>query len=323
MLRKKESKVWLAFAVGMLALGFLIAVPFFAGGFYLQVLVFGCLFIVLAASYDIVVGHLGLLSLGHPLFFGVGAYTSAMLTMHLHVPWLLALLIAGGLATFVSLITGLIALRATYHAFGLITLAFAYIAYYGVYNWMLLGGPNGISNVPDPSVGTLVLSSLTSQYYIGLIFVFLSLFMIHCILNSRVGRAFHAICDNETLAKAMGINPNAYKILGFSFGAFFAGIAGSYYAHMMNYIGPDAFGFSWTVKLLIMVLAGGSRSFGGVIIGAIVFSILPDVLRMGGKLRMLLFGIILFLVLVYLPRGLGYYVLRGIRKLRGLSSAKN
>jgi len=256
-----------------------------------------------------------LLSLAHPLFFGVGAYTSALLTMNFNYNFIIASLCAGIFAVIISIITGYISLRATYHAFGLITLAITFIAYYIAYNLPFVGGSDGIVGVPSPRIGSVIFRSASAEYYIGLVIVVITLISINFVLTSRVGRAFHAICDDDLLSRSFGLNPTAYRLLGFAISALFAGIAGSYYAHIMNFIGPDAFGFPWTMNLLIMVLVGGSRSFIGVIIGAALLSILPDLLRMTNELRLLLFGVILLFLIIYMPKGIGGIV--SLKKPKG------
>ncbi len=302
------SKVLVIIAVGI----FLLGIPYFVTSPYvMHIIIFSGIYIIFALSYDIVVGYLGMLSLGHPAFYGVGGYTSVLLVMKLDVPYVIALPIAGILALIVALIVGFPALRLSYHSFAIVTLAFTLIMRAVWINWVsLTNGPMGIPGVPRPTIdipflGAIHIETLTDYYYFILILVIITCLFIYFMIHSRVGRALLSIRENEVLAETLGVNAFKYRMIAFAIGAFFAGLAGSFTAHYITFMGPEFTDFYYITMLLIMVILGGSGTIHGVIIGAIAFTFIPEYLRITPEFRDVIYGIVLLITIIFMPEGIG------------------
>jgi len=290
----------------------LVGMPYFVTSSYvMHIIILSGIYIIFALSYDIVVGYLGMLSLAHPAFYGVGAYTSVLLVMKLNVPFLLAFALAGPLALIVALIVGYPALRLSYHSFAIVTLAFTLMMRILWINWeTLTNGPMGIPGVPRPRIdipflGTINIATSTGYYYFILILVILTCLFIYLMINSRVGRALLSIRENEVLAETLGVNAFKYRMIAFAIGAFFAGIAGSFTAHYITFVGPEFTDFYYITMLLIMVILGGSGTIHGVILGAIVFTFVPEYLRITPEFRDVIYGFVLVLTIIFMPGGIG------------------
>ena len=297
----------------MIAVGiFLLRIPYFVTSPYvMHIIIFSGIYIIFALSYDIVVGYLGMLSLAHPAFYGVGGYTSVLLVMKLDVPYIIALPIAGILALIVALIVGFPALRLSYHSFAIVTLAFTLIMRAVWINWVsLTNGPMGIPGVPRPTIdipflGTIHIETLTDYYYFILILVIITCLFIYLMIHSRVGRALLSIRENEVLAETLGVNAFKYRMIAFAIGAFFAGLAGSFMAHYITFMGPEFTDFYYITMLLIMVILGGSGTIHGVIIGAIAFTFIPEYLRITPEFRDVIYGFVLLATIIFMPGGIG------------------
>jgi branched-chain amino acid transport system permease protein len=279
--------------------------------YVMHIIIFSGIYVIFALSYDIVVGYLGMLSLAHPAFYGVGAYTSVLLMMNLDVPFILGFAAAGLLASIVALIVGYPALRLSYHSFAIVTLAFTLITRIVWVNWVsLTNGPMGIPGVPRPRfdlplVGRIQVETASGYYYFVLILVILTCLFVSFMVHSRVGRALVSIRENEVLAQTLGVNVFKYRMLAFAIGAFFAGLAGSFTAHYLTFVGPEFTDFYYITMLLIMVVLGGSGTIHGVILGAIVFTFVPEYLRITPEFRDVIYGFILVLTIVFMPGGIG------------------
>lgn len=302
----------------------LLTIPYYVTSHYMMhVLIFSGIYIVFALSYDIVVGYLGMLSLAHPAFYGLGAYTSTLLVMKLDVPFIIAFIIAGILSSIFALIVGYPALRLSYHSFAIVTLACTLIAKTIYTNWVsLTNGPMGIPGVPRPKIGipffgNINIESSTDYYYFMLILVILTCTFIYHMIKSRVGRALLSIRENEILAETLGVNAFKYRMIAFSIGAFFAGIAGSYTAHYITFVGPEFADFYYITMLLIMVILGGSGTIHGVILGAIIFTLIPEYLRITPEFRDVIYGFILLITIAFMPGGIGGKINEILAKRRG------
>ncbi|HEV8308206.1 MAG TPA: branched-chain amino acid ABC transporter permease [Methylomirabilota bacterium] len=299
----------LILVAGGLLLG---GIPYLVTSSYvMHLIILSGIYIIFALSYDIVVGYLGMLSLAHPAFYGVGAYTSVLLVMRLEVPFLLALAVAGVLASIVALIVGYPALSLSYHSFAIVTLAFTLIVRIVWINWEgLTNGPMGIPGVPRPRLelpflGRIDVETSTGYYYFILVLVVLTGLFVYGMIHSRVGRALVSIRENEILAETLGVNAFKYRMMAFAVGAFFAGIAGSFTAHYIAFVGPEFTDFYYITMLLIMVILGGSGTLHGVILGAIVFTFVPEYLRITPEFRDVIYGVILVVTIVFVPGGIG------------------
>jgi branched-chain amino acid transport system permease protein len=306
-------KVNISKLVVLIALGiFLLGIPLIVTSSYvMHVIIYSGIYIIFALSYDIVVGYLGMLSLAHPAFYGIGAYTSVLLVMKLDVPFIISLPVAGILASIIALGVGYPALRLSYHSFAIVTLAFTLIMRAVWINWVsLTNGPMGIPGVPRPVIefpllGAIPIETSTAYYYFTLVLVVVSCVFISLMIYSRVGRALLSIRENEVLAETLGVDAFKYRMIAFAIGAFFAGIAGSVTAHYINFVGPEFTDFYYITMLLIMVILGGSGTVHGVIIGAIAFTFIPEYLRITPEFRDVIYGFILLLTIVFMPHGIG------------------
>ena len=235
----------------------------------------------------------GLLSLANAAFMGIGAYTAALLTMHAGLPFGLALLLAGVLPALVALIIGIPTLRLSGVYLAMATLGFGEVVRVIILNLEFTGGPMGINGIAQK----------TEFWHIALL-LGLTLYGLARLRRSKVGRAFEAIKADEVAARLMGIDVAAYKLLAFVLGAVIAGVAGGLNAHYTFTIGPNNYAFENAVEILTMAVFGGTSNLIGPTIGATILTLLPEVLRGFKDFRLAANGLILVLVILYLPRGI-------------------
>ena len=276
----------------------------------LHLLIMSMIFIQLASGLNLIVGYVGQLSLGHAAFFGIGAYTSALLNLKLGIPFWEGMVLAGMMASLIGFLLGYVTLRVRGHCFVLITIAFAEIFKLIHFNWVdLTHGQMGLSDIAPPAVKipgliNFVFSTKADYYYLALVLVALTIYVNSRLVHSRFGRAFVGIRENEMLAESVGINAFKYSMIAFVVGAFFAGIAGSTYAHYITFISPDLFSFGVTTTMIVMLVMGGKGTVVGPVAGAVIFTVLPEYLRIAEKLRLPIFGLILLIGILYMPQGL-------------------
>jgi ABC-type branched-subunit amino acid transport system permease subunit len=274
--------------------------------YVLHVLIFTALYGALALSYDLVVGHVGNLSLAHPAFFGIGAYTAALLATEARWPFAIALLTAVAMAGLAALAIGVPMFRLTEHSFAMGTLGFAVVTQIVATNWVdFTRGPLCVTGIPKPAIGPLKIATLPAFYWMGLATVVLVALLYHGLTTFRLGRAFHAVRDNETLAASAAINPLKYRMLAFVIGGALAGGIGTLYVSYVGVLCPGELAVSLTVNLLVMVFLGGVGSLRGVLVGAAAFTMLPEVLRMAPTWRMGIYGLLLLVIVIRWPEGVG------------------
>ena len=264
--------------------------------------------IILAVSLNLVNGYTGQFSLGHAGFMAVGAYLSAAVTVFLGPKFLgedggtafqqgalfLAALITGGLsAALAGLFVGVPSLRLKGDYLALVTLGFGEIIRVIFQNIEVLGGALGLNGIP----------AFTSIFWV-LAFVALSVFVVLCLVHSTYGRGFLATHDDEIASEAVGLNTTRYKIVAFVVGAFFAGIAGGLYGHFKMTITPTGFDFTKSIEIVVMVILGGMGNTIGVILAAILLTLLPEVLRPIAEYRMVLYSFLLIVLMIARPQGL-------------------
>jgi len=290
--------------------------------YHLHTLIMAGIFAVLALSLNLLLGYTGQLSLGHAAFFGIGAYATGLLTVKLEwSAWigLLAAIVLPGVAGYVI---GRLALKLRGAYFVLLTISFAGCVSLVSVNWMdLTNGPLGLPGVPPLEIALLGLPALslrskTAFYYVVLVAVALSYLVCVALIRSRVGRALVALRENETLAASVGIDGTHYLVLAAVVSAAMAGFGGGLYAHYTRFVSPEVFLFTYTVTMVIMVVAGGKGTLAGPIVGAVLFTVLPEALRAATswQWQMLLYGILLVGVLFFMPEGI-------VPALRGLGPA--
>jgi branched-chain amino acid transport system permease protein len=272
--------------------------------YLLHIAILSGFFIILAVSLNLIVGYCGQVSLGHAAFYGLGAYTSALLTIHWHLPFLLALLVAALVAGVFGLGLGIPTLRLKDDYLAIVTLGFGVIIDIVLLNLEITGGPDGLSRIPIPEL--LGLNFRQKGWYLLLVacFVGFTLWFIYRLVNSRHGRALKAIRDHEITARVMGINTAAYKIAMFTLSAALAGLAGSLYAHYITFINPESFGLHTSILILTMVVLGGMGSILGSVVGACTLTVLPELLRRFADYQDLAYGALLIVLLIWRPQGL-------------------
>ncbi len=290
----------------MLALcGLLMLVPWIVSSQYLlNVFIMAGIWVVLAASINLMLGYAGQLPLGHTAFYGLGAYVSGLLNVVWGVPIWLSMPAAGVFAMIVGYAIGRLTFRVRGSAFVLVTLGFGEVMRLVANNWMsLTNGPLGLSGIGAPSLFGHTFD-YRMYYYLILIICFCTMYVIWRLVHSRFGRAFVAINENEALARAVGVQGERFLLLAMMISTLLAGIAGSFYAHYVQFISPDLFFFGNTVTMVVMVIVGGKRTVWGPVAGAIIFTLLPELLRFMDNYRMLIYGLILMLSILCMKNGI-------------------
>ena len=303
-------------AVLALAGAGLVAVPWLVAAaapdqqrYVLHILVFTGLFAALALSYDLVVGHVGSLSLAHPAFFGIGAYTAALLATEARWPFTAGLPAAIALAGLAALAIGVPAFRLAEHSFAVGTLAFALVTQIVATNWVeFTRGPLCITGIPRPALAlpgaTLTIATLPQYYWVSLGALGAMALLYRGLTTFRLGRAFHAVRDNAPLAAAAGVSALRYRMLAFVVGAAAAGGVGALYAHYITVLCPEELSIALTVNLLVIVFLGGVGTLRGVVLGAVLFTALPEVLRVAPTWRLVIYGLLLLGFVIRAPEGL-------------------
>jgi branched-chain amino acid transport system permease protein len=312
------------FAIALLAV-LLLLFPFTQEGntFWIQVTAQAGLFVLAALGLNIVVGSAGLLDLGYVAFFGIGAYVAALTgnalltNVNFHIPFLVVVLVvAPVVAAIFGVLLGAPTLRLRGDYLAIVTLGFGEIVRISLNNLdPITRGPNGISSIPDPVVGGwsmgdgftfagFEISGNSVYFYLLLALIAFTLAVIYRLNDSRIGRAWIAVREDEVAAAAMGINTTIIKLLAFAAGAWFAGMAGAVNAHLLTQVSPDSYTFPFSVLILAMVVLGGLGNAPGVVLGAIILTFLPEKLREFSDIRFLVFGFALILIMRFRPEGL-------------------
>ncbi|MGX1308152.1 ABC-type branched-subunit amino acid transport system permease subunit [Amorphus suaedae] len=262
------------------------------------------IYVVAALSLNVVYGLLGLLSLAHVAFWGIGGYFAAIAVMDHGISFWLAVPLAGLFTGLVSLAIGYPALRLNRHSFVVVTLTFSLLVGLVSRDWMsLTRGPMGIPGLPAPVFFGVPIDDATGFYYLALGFVVLTLVCLYTFFTSRIAATMRAINQNEALARAQGISPAPYKLLGFFISAMFTGMAGGIFVFHLRIIDPLIFDFYYMQAFLMMVIVGGRGSFWGVLVAGALMSLLPELLRFSADLRMVIYGILLLAVVSLAPAG--------------------
>jgi len=273
--------------------------------YVLRILIMWGIFVILTLSLNLVTGFTGQFCLGWAAFYGIGAYTSALLTMKAGVSFWLAMPLGGFVAALFGLLLGLPTMRLKEIYLAITTLGFGEIIRLIMLNWTdLTRGSMGLPGIPAPTILSYEISSNQAYYYLILALVLVTIIAIRRLIDSRTGRALIAIREDELAAKSMGIDVTAYKMLAFAVGAFFAGLAGSFYAHYTSFIDPHTFSFTESIAILAMAVLGGLGSINGSILGAVILTVIPELLRDIAEYRLIVFGLIMMAVMLLRPQGL-------------------
>ncbi|MBB6218317.1 branched-chain amino acid transport system permease protein [Anaerosolibacter carboniphilus] len=267
--------------------------------YYAQVLTTMSMFMILATSLNLINGITGQFSLGHAGFAAVGGYFSAIITTRLALPlpgpvlFFISLLVGGLVAAFAGFLIGLPTLRLRGDYLAIATLGFGEIIRVVFVNWKYVGAAAGMWGIPG-------YTNFLWAYSIALLTI---LFIVN-FMNSSHGRACVSIREDEIAAETMGINTTKYKVMAFTFGAFFAGVAGGIFAHLIRLLHPQSFTFMFSVEILLMVVLGGLGSITGSVAAAVLLTFLSEALRQFAELRMVIYSLMLIGIMLFRPQGL-------------------
>ncbi len=302
----QEQKVYVPVLIGIGI--FTLMFPFVFSVYQVSIMVTALTYVMLGLGLNIVVGLAGLLDLGYVAFYAVGAYSYALLHFHFGVGFWMALPIGAGLGTLFGIILGYPVLRLRGDYLAIVTLGFGEIIRLILENWNAFSfGPSGIANIPRPGLFGIKFSLASATIYIYFIMIALTLFTIFVVnrlQNSRIGRAWIALREDEIACQAMGIDKTKTKLTAFALGATWAGMAGVVFAAKTTFINPASFTIWESIMILCVVVLGGMGSVVGVILGALVLILLPEYLRALSEYRMLVFGVALVLMMVFRPGGI-------------------
>ena len=306
--------------IGWPALAIALLMPFITASAYsLNVMTTALIFVVLAAGLNIVVGYCGLLDLGYIAFLAVGAYTAGILSKMFELPVLFTLPAVIVMTVLAGLIIGAPTLRLRSDYLAIVTLGFGEITRITANNLQVTGGPSGIFGIPSfLTIGGLDLQEPVIFYYVTVLIVAGLVLAAARLGKSRLGRAWRYVKEDEDAAEAMGIHTYKVKLLAYIFGAVWGGFAGILFASHLSAVSPQSFLFLQSALVLMAVVLGGMGNMKGVVLGALVISLLPELLRDFAEYRYLVFGVLLVVVMVFRPQG--FWPARGQETERSMSA---
>lgn len=296
--KKIRYSVLAIFVAGLLLL------PMVTSLYFMEVMTNVWFYVIVCLGLNIIVGFAGLLSLGYAAFFAVGAYTTGILILRFDVNFWLTLPVSVLMAIIAGLAIGgpTLKLRSDYLA--IVTLGFGEITRLAARNLEITGRATGLVGIDRPSIFGMTLYKIDHFYYMFLILAIIAIFVSYRLQDSRLGRAWKCIREDEDAAEAMGINVVAVRLYAFIIGSVFGAVAGSFLAVKMTAISPESFLFTTSVMILVAVVLGGMGKIPGVILGAFAIVVFPEVFRGIGQYRMLIFGVLLLVLMIYRPQGL-------------------
>lgn len=298
---KNNPVVIVSAAFGLAA----ITVPFLLSDYHLQIAVMVGIFALLSLSLNVLSGYAGMISLGHAGFFLIGAYTSAILATRFAMPFGVSVVGAIAITAVSGLLLAVPALKLSGHFLAVITIAFGLILHLLAINLeFITNGVSGISGIARPSLGSWSMKSDLAYYWLVLAALALVCLLVSAYIRSGYGRALRALRDDEIAAGCMGVDVKMAKIHAFVISAGIAGLAGCLYAHYVRYINPESFTLDISIRILIMMVVGGVGSILGSVVGALVVYVLPETLRFLNDYYYLVFGFVVILLMLVLPRGL-------------------
>ncbi len=297
------------FIPGLIALSvFAMVFPFIFSLYQTNIMITGLIYVMLGLGLNIVVGLAGLLDLGYVAFYAVGAYSYALLNHHFGMSFWVVLPIGAGMGTLFGIILGFPVLRLRGDYLAIVTLGFGEIIRLILENWNEFSfGPSGIANISRPSffgIQFSVQNAIIYLYYIMIVLILLTIFVVNRLQDSRIGRAWIALREDEVACQAMGIDKRKTKLTAFALGATWAGMAGVVFAAKTTFINPASFTIWESIIILCIVVLGGMGSILGVILGAFFLILLPEYLRAFSEYRMLIFGVMLVIMMVFRPGGI-------------------
>ncbi len=287
---------------------FALAFPAFFSTYQVNIMITALMYVVLGLGLNIVVGVAGLLDLGYVAFYAVGAYSYALLNLHFELGFWTVLPIGGLLGTLFGILLGFPVLRLRGDYLAIVTLGFGEIIRLVLENWSEFSqGPSGISNIPRPGLFGMDMSldsAIIYLYYLMICLVLFTIFVVNRLQNSRIGRAWFALREDDIACQAMGIDKTRTKLTAFALGATWAGMVGVVFAAKTTFVNPASFTFLESAIILCIVVLGGMGSIIGVILGALILILLPEYLRAFSDYRMLVFGAVLVTMMIFRPQGI-------------------
>ena len=288
--------------------------PFVSSIYQTNIMTTALMYIVLGLGLNIVVGQAGLLNLGYVAFYAAGAYTYALLHQHFGVGFWLALPLGALAATILGVLLALPVLRLQGDYLAIVTLGFGEITRLVLENWNEFSfGPSGISGIPRPGLFGMEMGmheATVYLYFLMILLCIITIFVVNRLQDSRIGRALLALREDEIACQAMGIDKTRVKLTAFALGSTWAGLVGVIFAAKTTFVNPASFTFLESAMILSIVVLGGMGSIIGIVIGALVLILLPEYLRAFSDYRMLLFGIIMVIMMIFRPQG----IVEGVRK---------
>ncbi len=279
-------------------------IPLVANNYVIEVLTNAWFYIILCLGLNIVVGYAGLLDLGYAAFFAVGAYTTGILTSKFGVNFWLTIPVAVACSMLAGLIIGGPTLRLRSDYLAIVTLGFGEIVRIVARNLEITGGASGLIGIERPMFFGIELSKGIHFYYVFLLLAICACYVSYRLQDSRLGRAWQYVREDEDAAEAMGIDRVGVKLYAYVIGAMFGGLAGCFFAAKMTAISPETFTFSQSVLILLGVVLGGMGKIPGVIVGAFALVLFPEVFRGVGSMRMLIFAVVMLVIMLYRPEGI-------------------
>ncbi|WP_246687474.1 branched-chain amino acid ABC transporter permease [Mesorhizobium sp. B3-1-7] len=289
---------------GLAALGCALVLPHFANAYVTEVATTALLYVVLCLGLNIVVGYAGLLDLGYAAFFAVGAYTTGILTSEFGFNFWLTIPVAMVAACLAGVIIGAPTLRLRSDYLAIVTLGFGEIVRIIARNLDITGGASGLVGIERPEILGFKLMQVQHFYYVFLTLALLAVFVCLSVERSRMGRAWFYVRYDEDAAAGIGINRVSAKLQAYMMGAVIASVAGCLYAAKMTAISPESFTFNQSLLILLGVVLGGMGRIPGVVLGAILVALLPEVLRGAGTYRPLVTAVALLAIMLFRPNGL-------------------
>jgi branched-chain amino acid transport system permease protein len=296
---------------GVLVLGLLFVFPFLVSSSYIKhIAILTLSYITLLLSYDLIVGRVGALSLAHVAFFGTGAYASSLVGIHFDLSAIPRLVFTVAVALTLAFLVGIPSFRLSYHSFAMGTLGFAFIMLLVATNWVeLTRGPLCLYAIPSldfqlPLGLRWTPTGIDDYFFLELALALCTLGIVYRIANTRLGRTMKAVRENEILAASLGTPVLRYKMLAFLVGAGLAALAGAVYSSYTTVTCPSEFAFYYTVNLLVMLFLGGRASIPGLILSAVLFTAIPEWLRVAESWRLVIYGLIVIVSVIYFPDGI-------------------
>jgi len=301
---KKNQIYILLIVVGIL----LLICPLFVGQYIVHIIIITSIWVLLIGGLNLICTA-GYNSICQAAFFGVGAYVAALLALRVGTPFWFNLIAAMFISGVIGYLFGFPAFRVRGHYFSIISLAFGLIANLVYFNFnTVTGGDRGLVGIFPPPCFFGV-----NYYYLVLGLTFVVMFISYRLLNSKFGRQLVAIREDEDLSQQIGINVQRCKLIAFSLAASFAGLAGGLMVNYVNFVHPEFFSFSYSFTMLVAVLIGGRGTTLGVVLGAVIAIIFPEIFRFAGQMRYIFLGIVMIIVVYFLPDGLGGTILHILR----------